>query len=75
MRASATGLVSAFAAVSPTEGGNVACAITPTRTEPSPRPSRIPMKRWPRMVSTSESEASTPTSMSTNRKSIITAPV
>ena len=31
--------------------------------------------RWPRSVSTSESDASTPTSMSTNRNSIMTAPV
>ena len=33
------------------------------------------MKRWPLIVSTTESEASTPTSISTNRKSIRIAPV
>jgi hypothetical protein len=31
--------------------------------------------RWPRIVSTSESEASTPTSITTNRKSMRIAPV
>ena len=35
----------------------------------------IASTRWPRIVSTTESEASTPTSISTNRNSIRIAPV
>lgn len=35
----------------------------------------IAQKRWPLSVSTKESEESTPTSISTNRNSIMIAPV
>ena len=41
----------------------------------SPRLSRMVAQRWPVSVSTRLSEESTPTSMSTKRKSIMTAPV
>ena len=40
-----------------------------------PAPATRPIQRWPRIVSASESAESTPTSMSTKRNSIITAPV
>ena len=46
-----------------------------TSTSPSTSPPTAASSRWPRMVSTSESEASTPTSISTNRNSIRIAPV
>ena len=42
---------------------------------PKPSPARIAATRWPRMVSTSDCVESTPISIRTNRKSIITAPV
>jgi hypothetical protein len=41
----------------------------------NPRPATTAQNRCPRIVSTSESDESTPTSMSTNRNSIMTAPV
>jgi hypothetical protein len=60
---------------SPTGSGSTieptAEAMTPSR----PRARTAAAMRWPRIVSTSESEESTPTSMRTKRKSIITAPV
>ncbi len=40
-----------------------------------PRPSSTAAPRWPLIVSTRESEESTPISMTTNRNSIMTAPV
>ena len=40
-----------------------------------PRPATAAQKRCPLIVSTRESAESTPTSISTNRKSIMTAPV
>ena len=46
-----------------------------TSTTPSSRPPRMASTRWPRIVSTTESEASTPISIITNRKSIRIAPV
>ena len=42
---------------------------------PSPSPQATASQRWPFRVSLSESAALTPTSISTNRKSIMTAPV
>ncbi len=42
---------------------------------PNASPIRIDAIRWPRIVSMIESEASTPTSISTNRNSIKIAPV
>ena len=42
---------------------------------PKSRPTIAASRRWPRIVSTTESEASTPTSISTNRNSIMIAPV
>ena len=46
-----------------------------TSTRPSTRPATIAMTRWPLIVSTTESDASTPTSISTKRNSIKMAPV
>ncbi len=46
-----------------------------TRTTPSTRPASVAINRWPLMVSTTESEASTPTSITTKRNSIKIAPV
>ena len=56
-------------------GKAVGQTIPPTLTWSGYMPARRPIQRWPRIVSTSESAASTPTSMRTNRKSIMIAPV
>jgi hypothetical protein len=48
--------------------------ITEIRSTARAIPKRKASQRWPRIVSTSESEESTPTSIIMNRKSIITAP-
>ena len=42
---------------------------------PKPRPQTAASQRWPLSVSLSESAAVTPTSMTTNRNSIMIAPV
>ena len=50
-------------------------AIAATSSPASPIPSSAPTNRCPRSSSTTASELSRPTSISTNRNSIITAPV
>ena len=62
-------------ASSPTAAPNLTPPSTPKIITMNPAPSSAAAKRCPRIVSTSESEESTPTSISTNRNSIITAPV
>ena len=46
-----------------------------TRIRPNSSPTTVAIARWPLIVSTTESEASTPTSISTNRNSMRIAPV
>src|SRR3954447_6859420 len=70
-----TTLPSAFASVSPTGLAKVTEPTAVMIRTPSPRASSRPTQRWPAIVSTSESAESTPTSMSTKRNSIMTAPV
>ena len=53
----------------------VAEPIVETSSPMRPIATSIEIHRWPLIVSTSESEESTPTSMMTKRKSIMTAPV
>ena len=66
----------ALPAASPTDGMFVkALPSAPTSSTANPMPKTSAATRWPRSTSTTESELSRPTSMSTNRKSIITAPV
>ena len=52
-----------------------AAPIAKMSTPARPMTSRNDAQRWPLIVSTIESDESTPTSMRTKRKSIITAPV
>ena len=63
-------------AASPTGVTSVNARPTaPTSSTASPTPNSSAAARWPRSTSTTESELSRPTSISTNRNSIITAPV
>jgi hypothetical protein len=59
----------------PSAGGNVTWASTEISRTAEPRPSSTAAPRCPLMVSTSESDESTPMSMRTKRNSIMTAPV
>ena len=69
-------LPSALALARPRSGTATMALPMPTISSPAkPSPSTTAAIRCPRSVSTSESDASTPTSMSTNRNSIMTAPV
>lgn len=53
----ATGFDASFAASSPWAGPYVArCSTTPASTMPRPTPASTPIQRWPRIVSTSESD-------------------
>ena len=54
---------------------NVARPIKVINKPPNPIAAVIAIGRSPRIVSTKESEVSTPTSININKKSIITAPV
>ena len=65
----------ALAWVSPTGWPNVTPPTAATSSAPRPSASSRDAHCCPLIVSTSESEESTPTSMRTNRNSIITAPV
>ena len=68
-------LPSALASASPLARPKVTDPIPAMRSRPRATASRSPAQRWPLIVSTSESEESTPTSIRTKRNSIITAPV
>ena len=69
-------LPSAFASSSPAAGTPSSARYRPLPTRPAkPSPRTTAATRWPRSVSMSESEASRPTSISTNRNSIMIAPV
>ncbi len=66
---------SAFAASRPSGDPTTALPTATTSRTPKLTPAITAQTRWPRMVSTRESAASTPTSISTNRNSIKMAPV
>jgi hypothetical protein len=63
------------AAARPASGANTRLPMASTISVTKPSPAIAAQNRCPRIVSTSESELSTPTSMSVNRNSIMTAPV
>ena len=65
----------ALASSRPTTVPSVTWLIPTTSTVPKARPSTTAITRWPRIVSTTESEASTPMSIMTKRNSIKMAPV
>ena len=75
MLASAGTLPPALASSSPTTVPSVTWLMPTTSTTPKSRPRTTAITRWPRIVSTTESEASTPTSIITKRNSIRIAPV
>lgn len=65
-----------FASARPTGCTEVSARATePTIRTANPMPSNAAASRWPRMTSTTESELSRPTIISTNRNSIMIAPV
>ena len=68
-------LPSALAWARPTGLAKVTEPMAAMSTIPRPSASRKPATFWPLIVSTRESEESTPTSISTKRNSIMTAPV
>ena len=68
-------LPSALAAVRPWTAPSDTWPTPRTMITPNSRPTTVAISRWPRIVSTTESDASTPTSISTNRNSIKIAPV
>ncbi len=68
-------LPSELASESPTTAPSAVWLRATTSTTPSSSPAAVAISRWPLMVSTTESDASTPTSISTNRNSIRIAPV
>ena len=69
------GRIRSLAIANPADGDDKVLAIEATITPPKVRANRLASNRWPLIVSRSESEESTPTIISTNRNSIITAPV
>ena len=75
MLASASMLPSLLTSERPTTVPRESWPTPTTRVTPRISPPRIANSRWPRIVSTTESEASTPTSISTKRNSIRIAPV
>ncbi|CAM5481094.1 hypothetical protein SAURM35S_00112 [Streptomyces aurantiogriseus] len=65
----------ALASARPLNSVREALPIPATRRMPKPRPQTRASQRWPLMVSFRESAAVTPTSITTNRNSIMIAPV
>lgn len=65
----------AFASVRPLNSVREALPMPAISSTPKPRPHSRASHRCPLMVSFSESAAVTPTSITTNRKSIMIAPV
>ncbi len=68
-------LPSALASPRPAKVSSLALAIPATISTPKPRPQSAAANRWPFNCSFSESALVTPTSITTNRKSIMIAPV
>ena len=68
-------ICSEFAASRPSGDPTTALPTATTSSTPKPIPAITAQTRCPRMVSTKESAASTPTSIKTKRNSIKIAPV
>ena len=64
-----------FAPARPSGSPTIALPVAKITSAPKPTPARAASGRWPLIVSTSESAASTPTSIKTNKNSIKIAPV
>ncbi len=67
--------LAALASVRPSGSPTMAFPVAKITKAPNPTPASAASGRWPLIVSTRESAASTPTSIRTNKKSIKIAPV
>lgn len=68
-------LPSALASARPVKWSSLALAMPAISSTPNPRPQNTAANRWPFSCSLRESSEVTPTSIITNRKSIMIAPV